>query len=208
MIVSDILPDSAALLNDAAGLQWSNSVLLPYFKIAYDEAVKRYQDEGIAFVSEVSSALTVTAGAKSITTLTDLIAPIKLEERAALSSDLYFPMQEESWEPDVELTEELRYWTFREGEIKLVGATVNREVRVYYTKSLSSITTVGNTVAIPDAKLFLMYRTSALAAGLSGGNSERARELDNEAERAFQAIINVQVKAKQGNPVRHRGYRA
>jgi len=208
MIASDILPDSSALVNDSGGLTWNNAVLFPYLKLAYDELVKHYQDAGVSFLSEVSTVVDVAAGIKSITSITDLILAKKLEERADGSTGLYTPMTETDWELGIDLTEELRFWNFREGEIKLVGATSAREVRVYYMKTLSSLSTVSSTVAIPDGKLFLVYRTAALAAGLSGGNGDRALELNREAQFFKDTLINIQVKGSQGLPVRHKRYRS
>lgn len=209
MTADDIMADAAVLLNDREQVQWSDTDLLPFLQKAYREFSLRARELGIQSIMEVSAKVDIPTSKTSITTtdILDLSYPIKLAERADGSADLYYPMTELTWDPQIEKAESLDYWVWREDEIKLVGATTAREVLVYYKKNVTEISTGITPIYILDSRLFLAARTAALAAALAGGNMERAQILNDDAEESIQSYFNSQIKSKQGNVVRHKSYR-
>jgi len=208
MIVSSILTDAAALLNDSSQTTWDSNTLFPYFKKAYKEIIRALEINGAAVLKEVSALTTVLANATSITTITDIRVPLTLWERASGSSDVFARMAELAWEPEIEKTSELRFWAWREATIVFPGATTDRQVKLNYIKTLDAPSATNSTIIIPEAEIFLTARTAALAAALSGGNMERASALSQDADIAKFEFLTLQVQTTQGLPVRKKGYRA
>jgi hypothetical protein len=209
MTAGDIIKDVAVLLNDRDQVQWADADLLPYVKLAFKEFSLRCREHGLESVKEVSAKVAIPTSKTTITIsdILDLSYPIKLEERASGSTDLYEPMTELSWEPQLDKSDSLLYWNWREDEIKLVGATTAREVLVYYKKLFTEVSTTSTAITITDASLFLSHKAGALCAALAGGNFERAAALNESAEQHIESYFNAQVKSKQATTIRHRGYR-
>lgn len=207
MLVSEVTADAAALLNDPSQLTWTDTILLPYYQKAFRELVEVLEGHSVPMLKEASAAVTVAAGATSITSITDIRLPLVLWERASGSTDPFTKMEETSWEPETEQTNELRYWSWREGSIVFVGATTDREVKLQYIKTLAAAATINSNVTIPEGRLFLTSRTAAIAAALGGGNFERAAALDSDAQEALWRVVNISTKSMQALPVRRKGYR-
>jgi hypothetical protein len=208
MFVSEVLLDAAALLNDIPQANgWSNDVLLPHFRKAFKELVKKYETTGAPILNEVSVLTTVTAGTTSLSTITDIRIPLTLWERASGSSDTFTLMEETTWEPETDQSTELLYWSWREGAIVFLGATTNRQVKLKYIKTVEAPASYNSTLVFPEADVFLAARTAAIAAALSGGNLERAKALNDDAKEAMDELLNSQAQAQQGIPFRRKGYR-
>ena len=213
MTFETILESAASSLNDTSQYTWTEDALLPYLRLAWKELLLRSKERGLAATQEVSAALQIIVGDVSITRtdITDLGRPVEVFERLYGSSDDYVKMEEINWEsPGPDPSVELLYWCWREGEIKLIGATTVRDVKIRYIKNDIPISSKDTVVPIPfeDAELSLSYRTAGLAAGLSGGNLERANELNITAKAHQDSFFNIQIKDKQSVKVaRHKGYR-
>jgi len=207
MLVSEVVADAAALMNDVPRAIWTDAVLLPYYQKAHRELVEVLENHSVPILKETSALTTVVAAATSITTITDIRVPLKLWERASGSTDLFGSMTETEWEPEIDLTSELRYWSWRENVIVFPGATTDRQVKLQYIKTLDAPSSVNASVTVPEARIFLSARTAAICAALAGGNFERAAALDSDAQEALWRTINSMVKTMQGLPARRRGYR-
>lgn len=207
MLVSEVTADAGALLNDPSQLTWTNTVLLPYYQKAFRELIEVLENHSVPILKEVSTLTTVTAGETSITTITDIRTPLTLWERASGSSDLFTKMKETEWEPEIDLTTELRYWNWREGTVVFPGATTDRQVKLLYIKTLDAAATVNSAITIPEARTYLASRTAAIAAALAGGNFERAAALDSDSQEALWRVVNSMVKSMQALPARRRGYK-
>ena len=213
MTFETILESAASLLNDTSQYVWTEDALLPYLRLAWKELLLRSKERGLSATQEVSAALQISVGDTSITRtdISDLGRPVEVFERLYDSSDEYVKMTEISWEsPGPDPVGELLYWTWREGEIKLIGALTIRDVLVRYIKNDIPISSMTTTVPVPfeDSEVALTYRTAGLAAGLSGGNLKRAEELNTVAKMHLDSFFNIQIKDKQVVKIaRHKGYR-
>jgi len=209
MTAGDIMASAAVLLNDSAQFEWTDTALLPYLQKAWTEFKLRIKEQGVVDLKEISTTVSVPTSKTTISTsdIADLSYPISLEERESGSSELWTPMEERNWEPNIDKDTCLLYWTWREQEVKLLGATVAREVRLKYIKSLGTLSSDLSVITIEDAELFLAARTAAIASALGNGNFERAQILDADAEIHFQTYLNIQTRAKQAFPIRHSRYR-
>ena len=209
MLASDVMADAAVLLNDREQVTWTNVDLLPFLQKAHRELSLRSKELGIQSIEKISTKVEIPTTKFSITAtdITDLSYPIKLEERLDGSSDLYSPMTEVVWSPQALPTTSLNIWSWQDNEIKLIGATTAREVIVYYKKNITEISTAATPILDLDTRLFLGSKTAAFASALAGGNFERANVLAIDAEAQLQAYFNTQVKSKQIQAIRHKGYR-
>lgn len=201
----DVMVESQGLLNDAAGIFYTLDSLLPYLNKAYRELQDYYNLHGLKTTVAMSTYLPVPAGTTQMTTIpADMLRPTQLAERTPGTVEQFTDMDERSWEPDETQTNHLRVWTWREETIYLVGATVDREVRIRYVKSLSPFSGTGSFIGITNAKLVLASRTAALAARYIGENPTRADELDTETVRALDRLIVTAIRQNQGLPARRR----
>jgi hypothetical protein len=214
-LVSAVLDEARAVyLNDPLNKLYTNVVLLPIFIKAHRDLQQQLVDNGISVAREASSALTLPANTTSISFSTtpalpsNLLYPIELHEKLSGESDLFYvPMDEKPWTPDTTQSERLVYWTWEDQEIKLVGATGITLVRIRYWKSLTTITSVNDTVGIIDGDGFLAARTSALAAFTVGNSVTKASALSDEANSLLETLLSTAVKNRQDMPIRRPGFR-
>lgn len=202
------LDEAKGLLNDPSGHIYTDARMIPLLQKAYRELQNKMMLNGLPVLKEVSSVVDVTAGTVALGDgsglPSDFIYPIELEERADGSSELFQGMTEREWEPEIEQTTYLRFWNFREEEIKFVGATTDREVRIKYMKGLTRITATSTPIPIIGATPYLAARAAALAAQFIGENPSRASDLNGDAAMQRDDLIALLVKRRQGLPVRRR----
>lgn len=204
----DPLTEAKSLLNDPSGHLYADDKLLPLMQKAYRELQLKMQLNGLAVMKEKSSVISVTAGVTALSDgaglPSDFIYPIELKERLPASTLDWVLMEELEWEPDVTQTTTLRYWNFREEQVKFVGATANREVLMKYQKGLTPITATTTPIQVIGANSFLASRTAAIAAMVLGENPTRAEAINGDAAGSLIDLISLLVKQNQGHPIRRR----
>jgi hypothetical protein len=190
---------AAVYLNDAAQSRFTNTILLPYLKLAYLDLLQRMLDDDVVQLREVSGSYTVTALAQTITSPpTDMVSPLEVKERASASDD-WIPIEELEWEPDDSAATHsyLQYYTWREGEIKFRGANRSMLVYIKYLKTLTDLSTASSIIEVANSRQFLIARTAARAAGYGGGSPNRAREIWGESNSALEQLSAIQIKQSQ-----------
>ena len=209
MEVADVGQMARVLLNDTGTQLYTNDVLLPFIQLAYGEAAKELGVNGIGAVKEISQVVLLETGEKNITVneINDMELPISLSERGVGESSFY-PMYPKPWDITAEPTSELRYWTWRENEIKTPGATSDREVSVKYIKGFPLLNNENSPILINSSLEFLSYRSASLASRYIGGNISRSDALDIDANRLLPKMVAMEVKNTQSMPVRRRPFRA
>lgn len=204
----DPLTEAKVLLNDPSGHVYADDKLLPLMQKAYRELQLKMQLNGLATMKEISANLTVTAGTTSLGDgsglPSDFVLPIDLEERASGSSLKFESMEETTWEPNITPGVSLRFWNFREEQVKFPAALGNREVRMKYQKGLTRITATTTPIQIIGAETFLASRTAAIAAMVLGENPSRAEAINGDAAGALFDLIALLVKQNQALPIRRR----
>lgn len=200
------IDEAKALLNDTSGHIYTDTRMVPLVQKAYRELQTKMQLNGLPVMKEVSAVLTVNAGTVALGDgsglPSDFILPIDLEERTPGSTELWTPMEETVWERNAQQTTNLRFWNFREEEVKFLGATANREIRMKYQKGLTRITATTTPISIIGAVSFLAARAAAIAAFSIGENPSRAGELNADAGMALHDLLALLVKRRQGHPLR------
>lgn len=207
LLASDILTGVKPLLNDPQGITFTDTALLPLLNKAYRELQRRLARAGMGATRETAERVPVDSG---VLTLVDggglptgLLYPLELKEGArGAPLQNFAPMTERNWEPTDQQAVELRYWAWREEELKFVGATTNRDVYIKFMKGLSPITSVTSPILLIDSELFLESRTASIASAVLGENYSRAANLNNDAEQWYDVLIGGLVKRGQRHPVR------
>jgi hypothetical protein len=208
LLASDVMDASAALLNDNSRVLYTYTAQLPYLKLAHRDLLAALRLHGISILDEQSGTFTVNANATTLAAPpTDLLDPLELEERAPGETDDYWvPMTRKTWEPSAVKDTILRWWVWRELEIKFLGATTSREVRVKYRKIITDPTGSGSNIVETDALDFLGKQTGKYCAFLLGENPERGALLEKWAEEALNTYLASAVNLTQDDPARPLGY--
>lgn len=201
-----VMQEAAALLNDPSRVDYTYAVQLPFLKSAYNKLLLRLQDNGVTVLEEISTAINVAIDATTVTSPADLLQPVKLEERLDNSTDLYQPVAKVDAIPEIEQLSYIAYWNWREEVIYINPPSLAREVKLTYIKTLTAIVDENTTIPVINSLEYLANKTAALVTRFIGENPTRATELDLEAAEALGMLLGVEVKAKQSNPVRPKGY--
>lgn len=209
---ADVFNEARALLNDVSSAQFTDNVLLPYLKRAYEDLQQEFILNEINWLIWVSSPTTVNAGVTSIS-LTDEYYIIHVEEKGPTDTG-YQDMYPVDFIPERPPGPFLVYYAWRgvpdAGGIQLPPAILfpaanqNRIVRYYAFKG-TSYPGVGNTL-MHSAKPYLAARTAFYATLYIQQNERRAQRLDADASRALDKLVRIGVKSQQGLPVRQIGY--
>lgn len=210
LLASEILSDAASTyLNDAGRSMWTDAVLLPNLKTAYDQLRLALVEIDAPTIDETTTAaINVAALATQVPDIADLLYPIKVWERGVgQNDDAWTVVAEEDWEPETTSgITQLLSWKWAEDVIKVRPSSVAREVKVYYKRDLSAIVDANSAVNLVLAKTYLSAKTAALASGLRGNNPSRAQALDQIAEREKERYTGLIVKRMQGYGVRRQSF--
>jgi hypothetical protein len=197
-----------ALLNDPAGAIYPDEAMYPVIDKAYKELQSKLTSLGIPATKEVTALITVAAGTTSMGEGSglplDFISPVWLGERDVGSNAHYAEMKEMTWEPSLSRTTSLIYWTWREEQIKFVGATRDRDVMIRYLKSLGKIVDANSTILILNSEQWLAQRVAAIAAMTIGSNPTRAMGLNGDLVQIWDDFKAILTHKKQSLPVRRR----
>lgn len=215
--VAQICAKARYLLNDTAATRYTNQVLIGFVQQAVDELESDLRLNGIPSNDTLSSTLSVPANTLAIkytgtTPLlpNNMLEPIKLEEKSPSESSFQFrPMVKTMFEPRMKQDNILRYWWWQEQAIKLVGATVTREIQITYQWGfplLSDPVNAADVVPHNACLLFVGTKTAALAAELIAQNHARAAVLQDEAAVHLKKLVRTAVKTEQFNAVRRRPF--
>lgn len=208
---SEIMLEAAGVfLNDTPRSLFTDAVLLPFLKRAFKDLLLELDKKGISQTSEVSAAITIPASTTSMTTAgvlpADFISPTKIEERRNGSSDLYTPMVEKDWESNILQTESLRYWAFREDDIKFPGATTIRQILLYYRKGLTVPVVLTNPLGLVNVENYLSAQTAGYAAKFILQSDTRAETIFGFATKALNDYLTIQVRGLQFQDNRRHRY--
>jgi hypothetical protein len=208
-----------ALLNDASGNLFTDTVLLPYVNSAYRKAQRSLANvQSGSFLTDdvllvVSAVTAVDASAQvSITDATappnqlptDLLVPVKLWERRNLSSDSFIEMTDltdHDGLPSEPQAQTLRYWEWRADGLYFLGATQDTQIRLRYQKSYPDLTDATSPVLIRNAQEALAYAAAAMAGAARG--APQAERYDAAAADALEDLL-VRAAQREQQTVRRR----
>lgn len=207
ILTSTIITGAKPLLNDPQGIIYSDAALLPLVSKAYRELQTRLARAGMGVSKEVSDRVTIPVGTVSLGDGSGLpnglLYPIEIKEgNPGAPFDQFYAMTESNWEPTAIPGQTLGVWSWREEEIKFVGATIVREILIRYMKGLTPLTSPTSPIYILNSELFLEARTAAIASAVLGENYTRADTLNKDAEQWYDVLVGTLVKRGQRMPVR------
>lgn len=212
MTGTEVMDRASASLNDPGRELFTDAILLPFLKNAWETLQSEMQNNGLPTVFEVSSTLTIPAGNLTISSSstpalpTNFIEPLEVLEKSSNNVN-WIPMTRIYSQPlNTNQSERLNVWGWFEDEIKLAGATADIEVLLRYIKSLPEISNPATELGLRGSLLYLAYKTAAGAAEDLGQNRTRADRLESKAELELQKFINIRVKGQQGQAVRRIPY--
>lgn len=194
-----------ALLNDAAGNLFTDTVLLPYVNSGYRKAQRSLANvQSGSFLTD-NALLMVPAVASvdpsvqvSITDATappnqlppDLLVPVKIWERANLSSNDFVEMvdlTDHDGLPSEPQGQALLYWEWRADGIYFLGATQDTQIRLRYQKSYPDLVDATSPVLIRNAQEALAYAAAAMAGAARG--APQAERWDAAAADALEDLV-------------------
>ena len=210
--VSDIYSRARVILNDTkspVGTLYKDDILLPHVQIANDELSDELVSNGITLQKEVRALILVPAHAKTLTLPDDLIVPLELFEREEGNQNDYDfkEMDRRSFTPNDNEQTTLKYWDWRNQQIHFVGATVNREVRIRYIRTLAAVVDENSPLEKSGSLNYLSYKTASLAAASPGGNNVESDRLGAIANKHLWKLLNINIKNNQATRGRRRGFR-
>lgn len=204
------LDSSRAHLNDVGATIWSNTVLFPFLQEAHRELRAYVILNGIPVINEENVDLTVPLGTTDLTTVAgypvDLIVPIWLKEKQ-LNDDVsnYTDMTERDFLPTVDQDIWLFWWTWRHEKILLVGSLNDENIRLRYRRQIPTPSLVSDSLGWLNAEMYTSYRTAALACQ-SIGETDKAKILQDQADRNMDIVIRLNIKQVQTMPAKRRPY--
>lgn len=195
-------------LNDIDEENFDDARLIPFMAMAMRELVGKLELNEIPSYNEISAVIPVNAGAVTLTLPSDYRTPIKLEERARNdTSNLFEPMYRREWEPNAFPQSSLIYWVDREDTIKFLGATSDRDVRLYYQTVGQPISSVNSVITVIGLENCLGLLTAKLFAALGLRNMELATFIDGLFKEQWYEFSARRVKQGQDRPVRRPSFR-
>jgi len=216
----DALNLARALVNDSAGVVFTDTMLMPLLNSVYRGLQRALAENGVSVLVEQqdieldlndSTGVTNTeiSDVSSPQLPADCLMPHMLWERAtANTGDVFVPMEKfmsGGGMLNLEPSSYLRLWEWREDKINLIGATQSITVRVRYEKVLPQLTLGTDPVQIRSATDPLGYATAALAARSRGARA-LAADLLGAAQAATENLINRYVRPEQVKARRRKPY--
>jgi hypothetical protein len=207
----DALNLARALVNDSAGVVFTDTLLMPLLNSAYRGLQRELAENGVSVLAEQQDVALATDPTSGITPIeisdvsspqlpTDCLAPHKLWERAtANTTDVFVPMEKFTSGGsmlNLQPSSYLQLWEWREDKINLIGATQGITVRIRYEKVLPQITLGTDPVQIRSATDPLAFATAALAARSRGARA-LAQDLLGTAQMATENLIERYVRPEQ-----------
>jgi len=191
--------DARTLLNDTFSDIFTDAILLPFTKKAYQELQDELTLNGIETTIETDFTANIASGTNTkITNPSDFIAPLEVWEKPQGNPDTdYVLMSEKSWEPDIIVTDTLRFWQWNDDEVRFPGANTNRTVKVKYIKFLTAIVDTTTNIPVINCQLYLAARVAAIAAFAVGGNPDRSEVYQSDANARIGKVIQIAVKRNQ-----------
>jgi len=212
-LFTTVLSQARALLNDPTGAIYQDAPMIELGAKVYKELQTKVSALGISTTKEVSSAVAVPANTVELLDggllPADMLYPTRLYERSSgsvLDSD-WEEMDEKDWLPTAVRGTILSYWQWREETIKLVGATVDRKVLIYYVKSLGTISASNSPILIINSTEWMAQRLAALAALVLGSSPQKGAALMSDLTSEggiWDDLKATLMKRKQNIPVRRR----
>ena len=202
----DALNLARSLVNDAAGVVFTDTVLMPFLNAAYRTLQRELAENGVTvLVAQADLDLPLTDGLTP-TEISDSLhrsfpriawCRTALWEMVTGSTDMFLPMEKIAGGlPNFQPGAYLRMWEWIEDQINLIGAMQAITVRIRYEKVLPTLVYGTDPVQIRSSTDPLAYSTAAMAAR-SRGQRALAMDMSSAAADATLKLIERYVRPDQ-----------
>lgn len=196
---TDVFGDARSFLNDVAASVYTNTVLLPFGAMAHGEIQDEFAKNGIPILETVSTAFSYVAGDQDIdipVSVTDLQAPLEIWEQDT-SNGLWEPMGRVLAlpAPTDNPVGFLGIWEWRNGSIRVMECSSNRNILVRYRRQLA-YPAVGSATGGEGFYWPLVLGTAYMAAE-HNKRPERAKELAPKYYKRLRDAIEIAVRDLQ-----------
>lgn len=202
-------------LDDPAGDVYTDEVLLPFVNSAYRDTQRRLVENGVSvMIQENDIALnigqTILSNGSSPSLPIGFIVPHDLREKATSVTGEKFQDMNKHVDglPDVEQTQFLRMWEWRQNQVNFIGATREVTVKLRHEVQLANLTQLGpatNIVGINGAEEALALRTAVMAVR-SRGVRAAAGDLQSEYLSEIKRMVRRNRKPEQRKSRRRKPY--
>jgi hypothetical protein len=210
LTLQTVLSQARTLLNDDAGSQFPDSILIPKIQLAHQELQTALWDAGSPSVRAVSSPIQITAGNLTLTPTSspalpsDYLTAFRLMESAA-STGPWTPMTEVMFITDLQLAgyiagATLKWWCNIQDQIAFLGSTNSPYIIMNYRRFIALPVAATDSLGVPFAEQYLSYRAGALA----GGSLGDPNSLKNLSDMATANLVKVVManRGKQMSPIK------
>src|SRR5450755_968321 len=216
----DALYLARALVNDSAGVVFTDTLLMPLLNSAYRGLQRELAENSVSVLvgqQDIELDVNSDTGATNLEISdvsspqlpADCLMPHVLWERAtANTGDIFVPMEKFTSGGgmlNLQPSSYLRLWEWREDKINLIGATQAITVRIRYEKVLPALTLGTDPIQIRSATDPLGFATAALAARSRGARA-LAQDLLGAAQMATENLIQRYVRPEQIKGRRRKPY--
>ena len=222
-LLNDVLIRARTLMNDDEGTNWPDYRLIPKAQQAFEELEAELYLAGIPIINSQNVIMTVPAynisahngNPLDMSTIPgypkDMIMPIWMKERRVGDQWRDFvDMVETDFTPITTTDIYLRYWTWYQGKIILLGSLNDNQVLLRYQRFLPLPGVNTDSISVPLGQLHLSYRVAALAAASLPEMKALAADLDARSAVNLDKIVRMNIKQQQNLPTKrrpyHRGY--
>ncbi len=205
MLASEVMSQTAALLNDVGLNLYTYAVQLPYLQKANEDLEKKLAIFGAPQQRKDTTITTLAAGNTTVDLPSDFLLPIRLFERNnGDATNNWIPMHERDWvQENAVQTIYLGQWAFRDNKIYVIGATVAKDILLEYWRNLAVIASSSSTEDFAAAKGYLASRAAELLARYIGMNDNMADKIAiREVGQAEDELMRIIVLNQQGTPQR------
>lgn len=167
-VTAQVAFDNArTLLNDDAGVIFTNAVLLPKLLQAWRQLVTDLRITAAdLLITNIVSNLAINIPTLVIT---DINEPIMLWEKAqGAGDDTYVKMTEYDPLPNALAATTLKYWYWDGTQINFIASSATRTVKTRYWRVLAEPTGAGSSLLFINAEYYLGPMIAAIQAGTLG----------------------------------------
>ena len=211
----DVMSAVRSLLNDSAGQYYTNTVQIPYLKIALSELREYLELSNSPVTNYVEAILTIPAGTTLISYITTPALPSDLIEIRQLwyrptGTGPYVPLRQREFLPHWQDGQDLYsflYWAWYDNALHLPASSQINDLKLDYMRQIDNVVDENSQLSLINGQSFLNYRTAALCARYVKRDKEAADDMDINAQTSLDRTVAIESKGKQAIQTRRRPFR-
>lgn len=187
--------------------------------MAVDELQEQMERHNVPITNGTAAYLTIPAGETTVNSVDSLVGTLhypsdlvdvrSVSERLAGSNSGFTPLTKHDFLTPRTLATELIDYAWMGQELKFIGATTDREIKIDYIQELiHKVSTSADVIGIIGARSYLGFKTAEFCSKYVAEDEARAAISANDAEGCLDNILGIAVKGQQNIATRRRPFRA